>query len=56
MNNNKELGKIRKGLGVAFSTWLGHIPEDIKNKVSWKTWRDFYNDGMSPQDALVKLR
>jgi len=48
--------RIRKGLGVPFTIWLGEIPDDIKKTVRWKAWRDFYNDDMTPTDAMIQIR
>tara|TARA_R100000458_G_C8262193_1_gene237597 strand:+ start:1557 stop:1721 length:165 start_codon:yes stop_codon:yes gene_type:complete len=47
-----KMRNIRKGMGVAYSTWLGHIDKEIKDKAGFRVWRDFYENDMNPQEAM----
>lgn len=46
---------IRRGRGVALTTWLGYIPEDILNKAPFQVWRGFWQDGLNPKEAMIKV-
>ena len=47
---------IRKGMGVAYSTWLGHIDEDVKRQAGFRVWRDYYESDMNPYEAMLYVR
>jgi len=47
--------QIRRGLGVPLSTWLGHIPDEIRRKAPFQVWREFWQDDLCPQDAMIKV-
>ena len=48
--------KLRKGQGVALSTWLGEISEEDRKLAGFKMWRDYYDCGMSPDEALMAVK
>ena len=41
--------RLRKGQGIALSTWLGCIEETDRK---FKIWCDFYNCDMTPSEAV----
>ena len=48
--------KIRKGMGIAFTVWLGHIEDDDKKLAGFYVWRDFYDCNMLPEEAVMSVR
>ena len=51
-----KIKNIRKGMGVAMSTWLGYIDDDDRKLAGFKVWRDFYEDDMNPIEATNIVR
>tara|TARA_R110000751_G_scaffold6496_4_gene27587 strand:+ start:2243 stop:2401 length:159 start_codon:yes stop_codon:yes gene_type:complete len=44
--------RLRKGQGIALSTWLGCIEETDRKLAGFKIWCDFYNCNMTPDEAV----
>lgn len=47
---------IRKGMGIAYSTWLGYVDDETKKLAGFKVWRDYYENDMNPEEAMRYVR
>ena len=50
------LKNIRKGRGVSYPVWYGHIDKEDRKLAGFKTWRDFYECDMNPDEAVMRVK
>mgnify|MGYP003652550967 FL=1 len=48
--------KLRRHTGVPFPIWLGELTDENKKMAPFLIWREFWNDGFTPEEALIKVR
>jgi len=48
--------KLIKGHGVPLTVWIAELSKEERGLATWKIWRDFYECGMTPNEALVVVK
>jgi hypothetical protein len=48
--------KLIKGHGVPLTVWLAEFSKGERGLATLKIWRDFYECGMTPNEALIVVR
>tara|TARA_R110002012_G_scaffold321991_1_gene553233 strand:- start:5403 stop:5555 length:153 start_codon:yes stop_codon:yes gene_type:complete len=44
-----------KNTGTPFNVWLGLLPDGLNKKVKFLILRDFYEDGLTPEEVAIKV-
>ena len=47
--------KMTKWNGTPFQKWLSNIDEDIQKKIRFMQLREFYEDGLTPEEVKIKV-
>tara|TARA_R110000744_G_scaffold34094_1_gene79697 strand:+ start:16600 stop:16782 length:183 start_codon:yes stop_codon:yes gene_type:complete len=48
--------RLIKGHGIPLTVWVEELTKEERSLATWKIWRDFYECGMTPSEALSVVK